>query len=166
LSEGEHDFSFHLGEQFFTSFEGSEITRGELIASVVMDNRAGALTLRFHLEGEVEVVCDRCLDPFLTEIRSVQQLIVKRGDVPGELDDDVIVIGRDDHEIDIRQYLYELVVLAIPCKRIHPLDKNGEPTCNPEMIKILESHRGKKDRREDKLDPRWNALKEITGNKN
>jgi len=144
LSEGEHDFSFHLGEQFFTSFEGSEINRGELKARVIMDNRAGALTFRFHLEGEVEVMCDRCLDPFMTEIRSVQQLIVKRGDVPGELDDDVLVIGKDDHEIDIRQYLYEFVVLAIPCKRIHPPDKNGKSTCNPEMIKILEAHRERK----------------------
>ncbi len=164
MSEGEHDFSFHLEEQFFASFEGSEITRGELTARVVLDNRAGALALCFHLEGEVEVVCDRCLDPFMTEIRSVQQLIVKRGDVPGELDDDVIVIGKDDHEIDVRQYLYEFVVLAVPYRRIHPLDINGNSTCNPEMIKILAAHRERRDHRKEKTDPRWNVLKGITGN--
>lgn len=166
LSEGEHGFSFEMGHKFFASFEASEIEHGEVHARVILEKRHGIMVLHFHLSGEVEVACDRCLDLFMTEVRFDQQLIVKRGDIPGEMEDDVIVIGKEDHEIDIRQYLYEFVVLALPCKRIHPPDKHGKSTCNPAMIKRLEAHQENQDDREERTDPRWNVLKEIIGNNN
>jgi uncharacterized protein len=166
LSEGKHDFSFNLGQEFFALFEQTEIEQGEVYAGVVLEKSAGAMALHFHLSGKVQVLCDRCLDPFMIAISSDQQLIVKRGDVPGDIGDDVIVIGQEDHEIDIRQYLYEFIVLALPIKRIHPADENGLSTCNPGMIKKLEAHRGGAGPRRKRTDPRWDALKEIIENNN
>jgi len=164
LGEGEHGFSFDLGQKFFASFDESEIEHGKVNARVILEKRQGIMVLHFHLKGDVEVTCDRCLDLFMTKVQCDQQLIVKRGDIPGEAEDDVIVIGKEDHEIDIRQYLYEFVILALPCKRIHSPDKHGLSTCNPAMIEILEAHQENRNNRREGTDPRWNALKEITGN--
>lgn len=166
LGEGEHDFSFNLDREFFSSFEQSEIEHGEVYAMVILEKREGVMVLHFHLKGKVEVICDRCLETFMTQIQFEQQLIVKRGDIPGEIADDVIVIGKADHEIDVKQYLYEFVILALPIKRVHPADKNGMSACNPGMIEKLKDHQKKDNDKKERTDPRWNALKEIIENNN
>ena len=86
------------------------------------------------------------------------------GDTPGEIEDDVIMIHKDDHEIDVGQFMYEFIILALPYQRIHPNDDNGVPACNPEMIRKLEAHRGNR-KQKDQMDPRWDALKGIIENK-
>ena len=82
------------------------------------------------------------------------------GDSPEEIDDDVIMIKKDDHEIEVGHYMYEFIILALPYKRIHPDDDRDLPTCNPEMLKKLEAHRIT-DEPTDQTDPRWDALKGI-----
>ena len=166
LGEGEHDFSFNLGRDFFTSFDQTEIERGEVNAAVILEKSAGSMVLYFHLKGNVEVVCDRCLDPFMIPVRSDQQLILKRGEKPGEIEDDVVVIGMEEHEIDIKQYLFEFLMLALPVRRVHPVDENGLSGCNQKMIEKLEAHQDQEDSRKEGTDPRWDALKEIIENNN
>jgi uncharacterized protein len=156
LADGEHDFSFELDEKFFAALEYSEIEKGKLEAKVIMEKKPGMISLHFFIKGEVEVICDRCLDPFMTGIETSQSLIVKMGDTPGEIEEDVIMIHRDDHEIKVGQFMYEFIVLALPFKRIHP-EKDGIPGCDPAMISILEAHGSMQ--KEGTLDPRWNALK-------
>jgi uncharacterized metal-binding protein YceD (DUF177 family) len=160
LAEGDHDFSFELDQKFFASFEQSEIENGDISADVTLEKKPGIMTLHFRLKGEVEVVCDHCLEPFMTGIESTQQIFVKVGDTPGEPEDDVVMIGRDDYEIGIGQYLYEFIVLALPLRKIHPDDKNGNSGCDPEMLQKLDAHRTGKEQN-DQSDPRWDALKGI-----
>ncbi|GAH01766.1 unnamed protein product, partial [marine sediment metagenome] len=79
----------------------------------------------------------------------------------GEIEDDVLIIGRDDHEIEVGQYLFEFILLALPYQKVHPDDSEGHSTCNPEMIKQLDAHRSSEADKEEKIDPRWDALKGI-----
>ena len=164
LTDGDHDFSFELDQQFFTSLEQPEVENGMVNAEVILERKPGVLSLHFHLDGKVEVVCDRCLEPFMTGIETTQTIFVKMGDTPGEIEDDVIMIHKDDHEIDVGQFMYEFIILALPYQRIHPNDDNGVPACNPEMIRKLEAHRGNR-KQKDQMDPRWDALKGIIENK-
>ena len=161
LGEGEHDFSFELDKQFFASFEHPEIENGNIRALVIVEKKHGVLALHFSLEGEVEVVCDRCLERFMTEINASQIIFVKIGESPGEMEDDVVVIRKDDHEIEVGQYMYEFIILALPFKRIHPSDSEGNSMCNPEMLEKLDSHSTKETNKNDQTDPRWDVLKGI-----
>ena len=161
LGDGNHDFSFDLDRQFFVLFEQSEIDNGNVHTEVSLEKKQGLLSLHFKLEGEVEVMCDRCLQDFMIEVSTTQTIFVKMGDTPGEVEDDVLIIGRDDHEIEVDQYLYEFIMLALPYQKIHPEDSDGNPTCNPEMLKKLDAHRTKEPDKEEKIDPRWDALKGI-----
>ncbi len=56
LGEGDHDFSFELDQQFFASFEHSEIKNGNVLAMVILEKKSGFLALHFSLDGEVEVL--------------------------------------------------------------------------------------------------------------
>jgi len=158
LGDGDHDFLFDLDQQFFVLFEHPDMKNGRVKTRVIFEKKAGILVLHFSLTGEVEVTCDRCLELFMTPIETAQSMYVKLGDNSGEIEDDVLVIERDEHEIEVGQYLYEFIVLALPYQRIHPSDKNGNPSCNPEMLEKLEAHRAKET---DQTDPRWDALKGI-----
>jgi uncharacterized protein len=53
----------------------------------------------------------------------------------------------------------------LPFRRVHPEDENGDPACNPEMIRKLEEHLGKQEYK-DQTDPRWDALKRFIEKKN
>ena len=160
LAEGDHDFSFELDHKFFASREESEIENGNVRAEVILEKKVGLLALHFHIEGEVEVQCDRCLEPFTTKVLTDQKIFVKFGETPGEIEEDVIMIHRDDHEIELAQYLYEFILLALPFQRIHSDDENGVPECDPEMIRRLKEHQGPVAKK-DQTDPRWDTLKGI-----
>ena len=161
LGEGDHNFSFELDKQFFALFEHSEISNGRVLAEVVLEKKPGVFSLHFSLNGQVEVVCDRCLESFMTDVSTTQTIFVKMGETPEEVEDDVLIIGRDDFEIEVGQYLYEFIILALPYQRVHPDDLNGHSTCNEEMLLKLDAHRSKDADREEKTDPRWDALKGI-----
>ncbi len=161
LVEGDHNFTFELDQKFFVLFEHSEIRKGNVMVKVLLEKKTGLFALHFTLTGEVEVVCDRCLDSYLAPIASSQTVFVKTGSRPGEIEDDVLMIGRDDHEIDVGRYMYEFIILALPYQRMHPSDNDGNSLCNPEMIKRLNAHSISETEEEKKTDPRWDALKGI-----
>ena len=161
LGDGEHDFLFELDQQFFVLFEHPDIKDGKVEAKVIFEKKAGILALHFSLKGEVEVICDRCLEAFKTGISSRQTIYVKWGEEIGEIEDDVLIVGRDEHEIEVGQYLYEFIILALPYQRIHPEDADGNSTCNPEMLKKLEAHQAQETDQSELTDPRWDVLKGI-----
>lgn len=161
VGEGDHNFSFELDREFFALFDHSEISKGEVLAEVIMNKKAGVMSLHFSLSGKVEVACDRCLEEFMIDVESTQTIFVKPGDSPGELEDNILIIGRDDHEVEVGQLLYEFIVLALPYKRIHPVDIYGDSGCNKDMLKRLNALRTEEPDKEEKTDPRWDALKGI-----
>ena len=161
VGEGDHNFSFELDREFFALFDHSEISKGEVLAEVIMDKKAGVISLHFSLSGKVEVLCDRCLEEFMIDVENKQTIFVKPGDSPGEIEDNVLIIGRDDHEVEVGQLLYEFIVLALPYQKIHPQDMNGNSGCDQEMLKRLNEHQKKEPEKVEKTDPRWDALKGI-----
>lgn len=161
LGEGDHDFSFELDREFFVLFEHPEINNGNVHADVILEKKTGVFALHFSLTGKVEVICDRCLEKFMTGISTTQTIFVKIGEEPGEIDDDVLIIVRDDHEIEVGHFMYEFIMLALPYQKVHSDDSDGNSTCNPEMLEKLDAHRSKETEKNDETDPRWDALKGI-----
>jgi len=159
LKEARYTYDFRIGDDFFEAFEGSEIKRGEFSAFVVLEKCSTHIELDTVINGRAEVVCDRCLEAFNLPLSSANRLIVKLGREWEEADPDMIAMPLDAHEIDMSQFFYEYIHLALPLKRIHPDDSEGRTTCNPEMIRKLEEHlmTGEVD-----SDPRWDELKKLT----
>ena len=161
LGEGEHHFSFELGQEFFASFNHPDVQHGIIQAGLILEKKPGFMAIHFTFEGELEVSCDRCLDYFMTQISTRQTIFVKVGETPGELEDDVIMIGKDDHEIEVGKLMYEYILLSLPVQRTHPEDASGHSTCNPEMLKRLKELNPDIQPDREKTDPRWDALKDI-----
>ena len=86
------------------------------------------------------ITCDRCLDEFNFPVDYQTKLIVNFGKNKGEVTEEIITISESDHEINVAQYIYEFIHLALPMKKVHPDDEKGVSTCNGEVMKKLKEH--------------------------
>ena len=98
---------------------------------------------------------------FFQPIACENRLLIKFGKDRDDSDPDIITIPADEHELDIKQYLYEFIHLALPIQRVHPEDKTGKSSCNPDMLQKLNQHIINDEKEND---PRWDELKKLINN--
>ncbi len=159
LKEDTETFEFSLLDTFFKDFQSSEWENGRINVEVFVIKRPDGFTIDFEMKGELTVLCDRCLDAFARPVHFSQRLFVKYGQEPKEIDDNVVVISREENQIDLGGYFYEYLLLSMPVKRIHPNRMNGESGCDSKMIERLEQHLVNNNIED--TDPRWDALKRL-----
>ncbi len=150
---------FELEDSFFASREIGDWKGGKIHVSIDVTKTSGVITLEFHLKGVLNIICDRCLEYYLQEIDSTQVQFIKFGEEAQEVDENVIVITRDEHQLDISQFLLEFLILALPLKKVHADNEDGTSACNAKMIEKLEEHLIQEV--EEKIDPRWDELKKL-----
>ncbi len=180
LKDARHEWDFDLKASFFELLEDTLVQGGDFKCKVILDKSATLLTFSFEINGECLHPCDDCLDEIVVPIHAVGKLYVKFGEEYEELSDEIIVIKRDEHQINIAQYIYEFIVLSLPLRVVHPEDEEGNSTCNQEMINKLsnylvsEVNEGESDFKEEfdeqgeesegEIDPRWASLKKLIDN--
>lgn len=153
LNFGEHEYDYQIDNQFFEIFDEEEPLNANLKLKLILEKQEKMLVLKFNIKGEIFLKCDRCNDEIIRTLDIEEVLYVKFGHHAGEEDVDVVIIEEKEYEINIAQFVYEYVMVAIPLKNVH---KDGE--CNPKNLEYLEQH---EIHIEQEIDPRWNALKEI-----
>ena len=161
LKEGRHMIDFGIGNEFFEEFDESEIKEGSLKAYIEMEKRSSHLDLLIRITGSVMLCCDRCLEMFSKPLECENRLLVKLGKSISDDDPDILSLPSDEHELDLKQHFYDYIHLALPIKRVHPVDRNGKSTCDPLMIKKLREHLIEVEAEEKKNDPRWDELKKL-----
>lgn len=156
LDIGSHNFDFEIDKEFFEKFDHHDFIDCNLKVAVNLIKDERMLTLTVKVDGSVDVECDRCLDSLTIPVDSTETFIVKEGEEGGEFDDDnLIFITKNDIEVNISNQIFDIVVLSLPMRKIHPDDKNGESTCNASQLAYLSSEE------EEKIDPRWEALNKL-----
>ena len=129
LADGVHEFGFTVGDAFFASCDNDELRGGECTAAFRLHKAGNTLVFDAAIEGRVITVCDRCLDDCAVPVKFEGTLTVRISDQTAEYDGETMWISPADDEIDLGQYIYESIVLAMPYRRVHA---DGE--CNAEML--------------------------------
>jgi len=166
LKDGVHNYIFKINNEFFDLFEYSELTDGNLEAIVEFKKSATMLTFNIHIKGKVKLTCDVCVDEFYHNLDFKNTIYVKFGEEYEELDLDLIMINKNDIDFDLSKLFYDLIIVNLPAKRVHPVDGNGNSTCNPKMLKkiqellVYESN-SEQDEEDENIDSRWNELKKL-----
>jgi uncharacterized protein len=158
VKEGHHTFNFEIDNSFFESFEESEIREGSLHAITEVEKSSSHIDIVIGISGKVRVSCDRCLELFDFPMECTNRLVIKFGDERDDSDPEIITLPHDEHYLDLKQFFYEFIYLALPIQRVHPDDSSGKSTCNPFMINKLKEHLVNS---ETKNDPRWEELKKL-----
>lgn len=134
LSNGSHHFDFEVDDRFFTAFEDSEIKGGNLSVSVDLDKSATMLLLSVSIDGDVTVMCDRCLGDLELPIEYDGDLRVKFSDEISEYDGEILWMHPSDVELHLAQYIYESIILGLPFQKVHEEDEDGNPLCDEDML--------------------------------
>jgi uncharacterized metal-binding protein YceD (DUF177 family) len=164
-TEPQH-FDFDVDSDFFKRNEGSGIKGGSATVEVELERKPSMLSLCVHITGEVVVACDRCLEDCGLPVDFQGKLIVKFSEEEVPFDGEVMWVNPAESLLDLEQYIYERIVLALPFRRVHPEDVHGTPLCNPAMLakfrivteEEFEELTAAKPLEED---PRWAKLKEL-----
>lgn len=139
LKQGAASFEWPVSLEFFKSFGNEDLLDAKVIAKVEARKVGAKILVDLALDGEVTVVCDRCLEDLVLEISADAALTVRfgKGDSEENQEDEeegreLVLIEPGETELDLSQTIYDYVNLAIPIQRVHP-----EGGCDPEMVSRL-----------------------------
>jgi DUF177 domain-containing protein len=167
LKIGENCFEYKIDKKFFNFFEYEEFNDSNVNLKVLLNKKATFLELQFIAIGTINVNCDLTNEPYNQEIDNSFDLVVKFGAEYNDDNEEILIIPHSEYEINIAQYIYELIVLSMPTRRIHPGIIDG--TLNSEILDKLEELRPKADlentNHKEEIDPRWNTLKKLLTDK-
>jgi uncharacterized metal-binding protein YceD (DUF177 family) len=156
LENGDHTFSFDLNDAFFNCFENSPVSKGEMQINLLLTKNSSMLSTEINGNGWVELICDRSLEKFQHPLHFKRRLIFKLGEGDEELSEEMYLIDKNTQILNLAQYIYEFIGLEIPMRKIHP-DYQDENDDNGLYYTTGEEQKNE----EEKLDPRWSALKNI-----
>lgn len=166
LKLGKHQFDYQIDKTFFDRFEYDEFESCNVKVDVVLEKKSTMLELHFKHKGTVHVPCDLTGEPFDLPIKGKINLVVQFGDAFNNENEELLILPHGEHQVDVSQYIYEMIVLSIPLKRIHPGVKDG--TLKSEVIEKLQelTVKAKKEvTKSEETDPRWDQLKKLLTDK-
>lgn len=166
LKLGKHHFDYKIEQAFFEHFEYDDFNDVNVTVDLVLEKKTTLLELHFKISGWVNVNCDLTNEPYNQPIENEFTLVVKFGDEYNDEYTDILIVPHGTFEINIQQYIYEMIVLAVPLKRTHPGIEDG--TLDSDILKRLEELSPKLNEKKDKdedIDPRWNTLKDLLTDK-
>ncbi len=135
LKLGKHQFDYQIDKKFFEGFEFDEYNDVNIKVELVLDKKSTMLELAFKHKGTVNVPCDLTGEDFDLPIKGKLNLIVKFGDAFNNENDELLILPHGEFQVDVAQYIYEMIVLSVPSKRVHPGVKDG--TLKTEAIEKL-----------------------------
>lgn len=156
-----HKFEYFIDGTFFSNFEESSIDNCKIDVKLDFDKKESFFLLNFYIDGFVKLPCDRCSEDFDQEIFGDFEVAVKFGDGSEieNLDEDVVYIAKSDDFINVAKLIYDFIVLSIPLRCVHPNDKDGNSTCNKDVLAKLSKNEN------TEVDPRWAALEKLKNKK-
>ena len=168
LKLGKHQFDYQINKAFFDSFDYDDFESTTIKVSVVFEKKYTMLELNIKHNGTVYVPCDLTNEMFDLPIKGKGKLIVQFGEAYNDDNDELLILPHGEHQINISQFIYEMIVLSIPLRRVHPGVKDG--TLNTESLKKLnelrvEEVQEEKNKEAENIDPRWDKLKQLLTDK-
>lgn len=154
-----HLFEYDVDSSFFSMYEKSPISDATLQVKLNFDKKDSFFMLNFQVDGTINLPCDRCNENFDYELNADFEVIVKFEEIEKGLVDeaDVIYIARTETSLNIADLIYDYTLVNIPMQVFHPKDKDGNSTCNPEILKRLNEIQ----KTDEEIDPRWANLTKL-----
>jgi uncharacterized metal-binding protein YceD (DUF177 family) len=171
LKTGKHHFEYQISNMFFEVFDYHEFNNSNIKVNVVLEKKSNLIELVFKHKGTVNVACDMTNEEFDLPIKGNMILIVRFGDAFNNDNEELLILPHGEFQIDISQYIYEMIVLSVPLRRIHPGIKDGslktEALTKLKELTVQESKKEpeKESKKEENIDPRWDKLKQLLTDK-
>ncbi len=169
LKLGKHQFDYQINKAFFDAFDYDEFESSDIKVNVILEKKETMLEVNFKHKGTIHVPCDLSNEMFDLPIKGKFRLIVQFGEEYNDDNDELLILPHGEHQIDLSQFIYEMIVLSIPLKRVHPGIKDGtlktQELQKLDELSVKEVKEKIEDKKEENIDPRWDILKQLLTDK-
>ena len=156
LKEGKHLFQYKIDNTFFELYDYNEFEKSSINVTLEFVKKSTLFELEFTASGTVNVPCDVTNEYFDLEITATLPLVVKFGQEYNDENEEILILPHEVYQFSVAQFIYEMIVLGIPNKRVHPKVLDG--TMETEVLEQLEI---KEEKTVETTDPRWDKLKNL-----
>lgn len=156
LKEGKHLFQYEIDNTFFELYNYNEFEKTSINVALEFVKKSTLFELKFAASGTVNVPCDVTNEYFDLEITATLPLVVKFGQEYNDENEEILILPHEVYKFSVAQFIYEMIVLGIPNKRVHPKVLDG--TMETEALEQLEI---KEEKTVETTDPRWDKLKNL-----
>lgn len=167
LKLGKHQFEYQINKTFFDHFEYDDFESADIKVDLVLEKKSLMLELLFKHKGSVFVPCDVTGEMFDLPIDGSMKLVVQFGEEYNADNEELLILPHGEHQLDVSQYIYEMIALSVPLKRVHPGVEDG--TLESEALDKLNELRVteviEEVEEEKEIDPRWDKLKQLLTDK-
>lgn len=166
LKPGTTEFDYELGKEFFEPEQPADFTDIQAHVKLKLDKHVGFMQLKFEVGGTADVLCNRCGNPLKVDLWDDFEMIVKMVDNAEEMnenndDPDVFFISRTESHLNVKDWLFEFVVLSIPTYPECGEDEKGKSKCNEEVLKMLDKLKDNEDKDTKTI---WKGLDKFKDN--
>ena len=167
LKQGKHQFDYNIKRKFFDEFGFDEFESCDINVIVVLEKKSTMLEIHFKHTGTVYVPCDLTGEMFDLPIDGKLKLIVQFGEEFNNDNEELLILPNGDSQVDLSQYIYEMIALSIPLKRIHPGVEDGtlQSEALDKLNELQVNEVVEKEIKEEDIDPRWDKLKKLLTDK-
>ncbi|MEO0896336.1 MAG: DUF177 domain-containing protein [Bacteroidota bacterium] len=161
-ADGNSQLAYKIEGKFFEHFEKSQVQKGEVDITLDIEKNRSHLDATFHLNGWVELNCDRCGQPYEQPIENEFRIIFSFKETETKEEDEVVFVERNEDQLSLIQEFYDFIHLSLPMRKVPEPDIH---LCDPEVLKLLGLDENgdplPENEDEKEVDPRWAALKQL-----
>jgi len=167
LKLGKHNFEYQISNAFFEHFDYHEFESSDLKVNIVLEKKSTIMELNFKHKGTVNVACDTTNEFFDMPVKGKIKVVVQFGEEFNNDNEELLILPHGEHQVDLSQYIYEMIVLSIPLKRVHPGIKDGtlKTAVLDKLNELSVKEQAKEIIQEEQTDPRWDKLKKLLTDK-
>jgi uncharacterized metal-binding protein YceD (DUF177 family) len=167
LKLGKHQFEYQIDKTFFDYFEYDDFETANIQVDLVLEKKSLMLELHFEHKGSVHVPCDVTGEMFDLPVEGNTKVVVQFGEDFNNENEELLILPHGEHQIDVSQYIYEMIALSVPLKRVHPGIEDG--TLKSDVLDKLNelsvTEANEEVEEEKEIDPRWDKLKQLLTDK-
>lgn len=134
LKIGTHRYEFDIDKSFFEGVENTLIDDANVRVELAFEKKETMMIAEFSLSGTVTTPCDRCNDPMEVRVHGDYRIVYKFGTEVSE-DENLVILHPESFELNVSAPIYELLVISLPARRIHP-----EGECNEEVMDLYNKY--------------------------
>lgn len=166
LKLGKHQFEYQIDQKFFDDFDYHEFENSKIKVNVVLEKKSTMLEVAFKHQGTVTVPCDVTGELFDLPVKGKFNLVIQFGAFFNNENDELLILPHGEHQVDLSQYVYEMIALSVPTKRVHPGVSDGTLKNEAlERLQALSVNLNQVQENKPETDPRWDKLKQLLTDK-
>lgn len=166
LKLGKHQFDYQINKSFFDHFEYDDFENCNININVILEKKETHLELNFSHKGTVYLPCDSTGEMFDLVVKNKIKLVVQFGENFNNDNEELLILPHGEFQIDISQYIYEMVILSIPLRREHPGIKQGYLLSKVlDKLEELQVKDINSNNKSNDTDPRWDKLRNLLTDK-